>query len=92
MSKLFREFDKADWETFSGCESQAPKINDFTRDDLAVIIDGRTVQVLFDGLCYSKEFESNLLANDIASVCVSSPETMSPRRFEILLDESIGGY
>lgn len=43
----FRPFDKSDWMSFSGCESENPFIGEV--DDIAVVLDGDVIFFQFFG-------------------------------------------
>ena len=43
----FRPFDKSDWMSFSGCESETPFIGEV--DDIAVVLDGDVIFFQFFG-------------------------------------------
>jgi hypothetical protein len=89
----FRAFDECDWDAFCGCESDNPLIKD---DDprFTIVLDGTTINVNSENGdhadIYVKQFPTRALAEDIALIAVASPETVTPRRFELLFGEPCG--
>jgi len=42
----FKDFDKYDWQAFSGCESSDPRIG--SADDYTIILDGDVINIIHE--------------------------------------------
>jgi hypothetical protein len=84
----FRQFDKADWEAFSGCESEQPTIAKF--EPFVMLVDGENVSVMevneeTEEMCETHvTLRSPVEAESTAQTLANAYEVMGERAFRVL--------